>query len=1302
MSAVALTDTWNIHGLHEFYKSAKEEGITPILGAEIYTQSELDTKLLHKLVLLATSKQWYKNLIQIVTKASLENAGNTPRVDIETLRRYSEGLVCLSWPVSSEISYYILSGKPETEIMERIEMYQSIFWEENYFLELLYHSDIPKQDFITDRLIELHKKYHIPVVACQNVYYVEKEDSKTQDVIMALGSGHEIENPDRPTLTRGEYHFSSPQEMESIFWFIPEALQNTQKIAERVDVTIDMGAILIPKFYLPEDIFTIYKDFNTRKNEGTRELDSDEWYLRYLSYKGLNWRYGTKLSDEEIRIFVEKLDKPWLQKKLTETSPAELKDLSLTYYSEAKKKLLESFDTDLQDKISRLEYELVVVHEMGFNAYFLIVADYIGWARSAGIPVWPWRGSAAGSLMAYLTGITDIDPLPYDLLFERFLNPARISMPDIDTDFADVDRDEVVNYCRDKYGKDHVAQICTFGTFAARAAVKDVGRVMWVPFSEMNELGKMIPEKPGTKLAQALEEAPEFKQAYESNPKYKEIIDTALKIEGNVRQLWVHACAVIIAPRPLTDFTALAHPPKDSEAVVTQFSAYPLEDLGLLKMDFLWLRNLTIIKRALKIIKNTTWDEVDMSRIPLNDSLVYQTIFAKGDTTWVFQFESDGMRKYLKDLVPDRFEDLIAMVSLYRPGPLAYIPSYIERKHGREATEYMLPKLREELTKYGDEVVEEEKKKLEEDLKKILDVSYGIAVYQEQLMFIVQYMAWFSLWEADLLRRWVGKKIASVVEKLKGEFIEKAASFKGYKSETSRFIYEEMIQPAANYSFNKSHAACYALIAYQTAYLKTYYRTQFLTSVMVSDEENMDRIKLEVAEAKNHGINILPPDVNESMKHFTFIDEKNIRFGLKAIKWLWDGPIWAIIEARKKKKFDDIDDFMKRAGREVLNKKSLEALIFAWAMDIFWERGSLLASIESIIRSVKAEEKKQASSQMGLFDMMWSADQSFQLEEVPAMSFEKKLAWEKEVLGYMVSGHPLDGLKKYCARRSSNVWNMKKSLFEHQVEYDKKWKKYLEDISKKPISVVAYMSDMRKIVTKNGKNMVFLACEWYDFDFEATLFDKEYQEIKNKLEVWNIVILEWFLQLNFEYGRKTLRIRKIQCVRLSHVRSQAKDTGLFWQDTRMLKNNTHEEKSSSLWWEMKAQPNTPDRSAETEDIRWDHTDSLRECAWTSDLVSSESFERDLEQKIQENTPKKAEKISTNIDTGESKDREHERYVIKIPSKTRLETIHELKSFLLWEAPWDIEVFILLQGKEVSTKISIKNTLRLQEWVHKNL
>lgn len=1303
MNAVAITDTGNLHGCHELYTSCKKAGITPILWCEVFVKSETDERLNHKLVLLAKSLKWYQNIIALASKASLDNAGQTACVAFEDLSEFSSDVVCLSGSIHGEIPYYILSWKTDQEIVARLRQYQEIYGQENYFLELLYHQDIPKQQLVTDKMIELYNNYDIPLVACQNSYYIEKEDKMTQDVIMALGTGHEIENPDRPTLTRWDYSFLSEQEMIEIFWYIPEALENTQRIADMVDIEIETGWILIPTFELPEDMHSLYEESNEyqKQNPGKspkKLLTSDEWYLRYLSFAGLNWRYKDNISKEILFELVQKTDMPSLWKPLVETSPEELKALSLTYYGDRKKEILAGMSQDMQDRIERLEYELVVVHEMWFNAYFLIVADYIGWARKNNIPVWPGRWSAAGSLMAYLTGITDIDPLPYDLLFERFLNPARVSMPDIDTDFADNDRDRVVEYCRNKYWADRVAQICTFGTFAARAAVKDVGRVMGIPFQEMNELVKLIPEKPGTKLAGALEDSPEFKEAYNdgSRPKYRQIIDNALKIEGNVRQLWVHACAVIIAPEPMTNFTALAHPPKDAESIVTQYSAYPLEDLWLLKMDFLWLRNLTIIKRAQEIIQHSKWHWVDILDVPLDDQKVYK-IFSDGDTTGVFQFESEGMRKYLKDLAPDSFEDLIAMVSLYRPWPLAYIPAYIERKYGREEIMYMTEDLREILTKkkYSEQEIQEEKRKLEEDLKKILDVTYGIAVYQEQLMFIVQYMAGFSLGEADLLRRWVWKKKIEVVEALKIEFVQKAAEFKWYKPETSKYIYEEMIQPAANYSFNKSHAACYAFIAYQTAYLKANYRTEFLTSMMTSDEENMDRIILEVSEAQASGIEIMRPDINGSLKHFTYVDDTHIRFGLKAIKWLGDGPIDAILEARKEKPFEDINDFIQRWGRDILLKKSLEALIYAWAMDKFWERGTLLANIDGIIRASKNEEKKRQSYQIGLFESwMWGDDfdDGYVLEPAKPLSFEQKLFAEKDVMGYMVSGHPLDSLRMYCQRRSRSVKKLKTSMQELEIEYKKDEKAFKDKLQKEQLSVVGIILDMRKIITKTGKNMMFLYCEGFDYDFEVTIFDKDYAEYKDKLDIGKVVIVEWNLDVNFEYGRKNIRSRKIIIASLTQVRDQAKDMWLMDDVKRKMLWAQNLETSS---------PHSPQGeggitdaaslSSQESTLSYARADPefKSEVSWEKDS----NFEEDLETKISENKTEKQEKNKSQI---------LEKYIIEIPKWTWLDQIHALKDFLSSQSPWATSIYILLSGKEIDTKFSLESIENLKAWEENNL
>ena len=1260
MTAVAITDTSNIHGCHEFYKYAKEDWIKPILWTEIFLQSQLDPKMFHKIVLLAKSFEGYKNIITLTTKASLDSSWEKSFITWEDLKNNSFDLMCLSWPITWEISYYILAWMSEEKIVEKIKQYQDVFpWD--FYLELLYHNDIPKQNLVTDELIKLHKKYGFKVVATNNCYYIYKEDKKTQDVIKALWTGHQLDNPDRPTLINGDYSFLDYEEMQSLFGFVPEALSNTLEIADKVDINIVTWQILIPKYELPDHDQQIYLEAQELEKDlnWIKKLTSDEWYLRYLSYKWLNWRYDYWLTKDQIFTLVQKLDKPWLQKKLTQSSPEELKELSLTYYSNEKKEIMSTLSQDILDKIDRLEYELVVVHEMWFDAYFLIVADYINWARENDIPVWPWRWSAAWSLMAYLSWITDLDPLPYKLLFERFLNPARVSMPDIDVDFADDARDKVIDYCRRKYWSDHVAQICTFGTFAARAAVKDVGRVMWIEFQEMNELAKLIPEKPWTKLKQALEESIEFKTAYDTNEKYKEIIDNALKIEWNVRQIWVHACAVIIAPEPMTNFTALAHPPKDMEAIITQYSAYPLEDLWLLKMDFLWLRNLTIIKRCLKIIKANKWVEIDISKVNTNDEQVFK-VFCAWDTTWVFQFESDWMRKYLIDLWPNSFEDLIAMVSLYRPGPLAYIPTYIDVKYGRKELKYLTDDLRWILEKawYSEEEILEEKRKLEEDLAPILDVSYWIAVYQEQLMFIVQYMAGFSLWEADLLRRWVWKKKLDVIEALKKEFIEKWKIYRQYKPETTDYIYTEMIMPAANYSFNKSHAACYAFIAYQTAYLKAYYPTEFLTSLMVSDEENMERIVLEVWECKSKWINVLPPDLNASMKHFTYIDDKTIRFWLKAIKWIWDWPIEAIKAWRKSWKYVDLQDFVTRAWKEVINKKSLEALILSWAMDSFWERWQLYKNIETIIRYLKAWEKKSLSNQIWLFDMT-NQDEWLVLDKVEPYNFEEKIFWEKQVIWFFISGHPLDGMSRYIQKRSQNDKIMKMSFEDIELLPEKQ--KSRNTI----VQCVWYVKDIRKNMTKTWGVMVFLYCESFDYDFEVTVFPKDYDKFKDKLVVDSIIIVNWWLNINTEYKRKSLLARDIKSVSILTAINQARDLQLF----DSVAYNPY----------LKQESNKP-------------KEALKQ---TLEPQNQENIsEENNEEKIDEN--------EVNIENeifAESQNKVKE-YVILIPKTAKKQDLLDLKQYMIWLKPGNIQIFIDLNWQKIDTKMWLESLVELKKFEQK--
>lgn len=1268
MTSVAITDTMNIYGCHEFYKKAKDNWINPILGSEIYIEWNLDKNINHKLVLLAKSKAGYNNIIEIITKTNLDWKG---RISIEEIKPFSNDIIALSWPISWEIPFYILSWKSDEEIIERIKAYQNVFWADNFYLELLSHKDIPKQDLVTDRLVELHNKYNLKVVATNNCYYINKEDKQTQDVIQALWTWHTIDNHDRPSLQNWDYSFLSEQEMNSIFWYIPSALENTERISTQIDINIEMWKILIPVFKLPEDIdkkYTTESEKLKEKNEKLKTLSSDEWYLRYLCFNWMNSRFKTNFNDKEIEEFIKKIDIDPLEKSLQDSTVEELRKASKDYYTEKKKQIIENFDEKTKERIDRLEYELFVVHKMWFDTYFLIVSDYIMWSKNNWIPVGPWRWSAAWALLAYLTWITDIEPMQFDLLFERFLNPARVSMPDIDTDFADNWRDQVIDYCRERYWADHLAQICTFGTFAARAAVKDVWRVRGVLYTEMNELAKLIPEKPWTKLIKALEESIEFKKAYDENPLYKEIIDDALKIEWNVRQIGVHACAVIIAPEKMTSYTALQHPPKDSKTIITQYSAYPLEDLGLLKMDFLWLRNLSIIKRTWKILKKNKDIDLDILWISLDDKKVLD-IFATGDTTWVFQFESDGMRMWLRNLKPTSFNDIIAMVALYRPGPMQFIETYINRKYGKEEIDYMYEDLAKELEKkYDKNTVKEERKKLFEDLSSFMDITYWIAVYQEQLMRIVQAMAWFSLAEADMLRRWVWKKKKEVVEKLKIEFINKSATYRWYKEETASTIYEKMIMPAADYSFNKSHAACYALIAYETAYLKAYHRTEFITAMMVSDEEDLDRIALEVTESLNNWINILPPSVNESLKHFTYIDDNNIRFWLKAIKWLWDWPINKIIETRENLewwKFTSLEEFIKLVGKEVINKKSLEALVKSWSLDDLWDRSGIYNNMEDILRFAKQDENKKGTSQIWLFDIGSSDfEEKLILRNKEEMRYEEKLFFEKEVLGFMVSGHPLDWLKRYCEKRSSNTKYLKMSLDEIKLLYEKedtedKKKKFLSDIKEKQVKTIWVITDVRKIITKTWKNMMFLTCEWFDFDFEVTIFDRDFSDIKDTVAISKIIIVEGNLNLDLDYGRRSIGSRKSIIITLSKVRDQARDLWLFDGLKKWMRIINRVESLNT---------------SESIDLK-------------TEIIEKKDIETNWEN---ENIEQEDDSLDNNCICVENEEINEAEHIIFIPTHAKKSDLQNLKSFLQTLSVWKTKVFIDLKWQKIDTKIFIKN------------
>ena len=755
----------------------------------------------------------------------------------------------------------------------------------------------------------------------------------------------------------------------------------------------------------------------------------------------------------------------------------------------------------------RLRYELQIIEEMGFSGYFLIVADFVNEAKRRGITVGPGRGSAAGSMVSYCLGITALDPMEHGLLFERFLNPARISMPDVDIDFADNRRDEVLEYVREKYGEDHVVQICTFGTLAARAAVKDVGRAYGVPFLEMNMLAKLIPERPGTTLTEALE-TPEMKAAYDENPTYKKIIDIAFKLEKKARHVSVHACGVIITPEPTAHYTALQRAPKDDQTTITQSSAKPLEALGLLKMDFLGLMNLTVIQTTLEILERTKGETIEIKNIPTDDELAF-ALLQKGDTTGVFQLESGGMRRYLKQLKPTVFGDITAMVSLYRPGPMEWIPSYIKRKHGKEKVKY-----------------------IHDDLKPILEPTYGIGIYQEQILQIAQVFAGFSLGEADLLRRAIGKKIMSELEAQREKFLSGSLE-NGYKKELAEKIFDDVITPFAGYGFNKSHAAGYARIAYETAYLKAHYPTEFMAALLSSDAQRTDRVLIEINDCRAMGIEVLPPDINESLRHFTALPAKKkgehnaIRFGLTAIKGIGDTSVLQIIEAREAAgKFEGIEDFAKRIPAKVLNKKTLEALSKAGALDSLAERRQVVGHYALIVEFAKAIGDV-SSQQTDLFSQM-DDDEAAKIEfpeTVEATNLEK-LQWEKETLGMYVSNHPLAGLSKYIAKKAQ----LTSTLTE-------------EDAGKK-VTVAGIVESIKKIVTKKGETMAIVFLEDPTGKIEVTLFPRTYAQAAAFIEQPDIVIVVSGT-LDLRVGQLQVRANAIKKVSLTRMITNAKEGGFF-------------------------------------------------------------------------------------------------------------------------------------------------------------
>ncbi len=981
MESVALTDHGVMYGAVEFYKEAKKRGIKPIIGCEVYVAYEgrldkrpnIDSKSYH-MILLAKNEIGYKNLVALVTEAHLNGYYYKPRIDEEILEKHAEGLIGTSACLNGKIPKMLLSNRFDDAKALALK-YQSWFGQDSFYLELQEHKNIPEQAVLNKKIIELHQATGIPLVATNDIHYLRPEDAEAQDVLMIINTGADINDPDRLSLKSDDFSMLTPEKMAEIWSEWPEAILNTQKIADLCDFNFDLGHTQLPKFAVPDG-------------------KTPEDYLTELCNQGLIKRFGDNITPE-IR--------------------------------------------------QRMDFELSVINKTGFAGYILIVQDFVNWAKNHRIVVGPGRGSAGGSLVCYLTNITNVDPLKHDLLFERFLNPERISMPDIDMDFTDRRRDEVLKYVADKYGKDHVAQIITFGTMAARAAIRDVGRSLGYAYSFCDTMAKLVPT--GMDLQETMDAVTEIKDLYKTNAQAKRLLDLALKLEGVARHASTHACGVVISARPLSDSVPLQNPPGQEDSIVTQYEMHAIEDLGLLKMDFLGLKNLTIIEDTLARIFVIRGEKVDMETIPYDDKKTYK-LLQDALTTSVFQLESDGMKRYLKDLKPSEFEDIVAMVALYRPGPMQFIPDYIERKHGRQKITYIVP-----------------------ELEPLLKNTQGIMIYQEQLMKLAQEIAGFTLGEADVLRKAVGKKIKDLLDAQKSKFIDGAVK-KGFEKKVADQLWQ-WILPFAAYGFNKSHSAAYATIAYETAYLKAHYPVEFMASVLTSEKTDVERIALLIEECKKMDIEVLPPNINESLKNFTVVPgQQKIRFGLLAIKNVGVGIIDSTTEEIKKGgPFTSIGNFINRVNTKDLNKKSMEALIKAGAFDAFNERNQLLQNLEKLLEIARENQKNKNNGQIGLFaSSKVTVDYDIKLAIVEPAKMLEKLAWEKELLGLYVSSHPLNSFKKLFAQKTVPIITIDKTM-----------------VNKKVI-VGGLISSVKKIITKKGQPMLFIKLEDLTGKGEVVIF----------------------------------------------------------------------------------------------------------------------------------------------------------------------------------------------------------------------
>lgn len=1024
MDAIALTDHGSMFGTIDFYKACKANGIKPIIGCEVYVaprsrkdkDPNLDARYNH-LILLAKNNDGYKNLAKLVSLGYTEGFYYKPRIDKETLEQYHENLICCSACLAGEVNQAIL--KNNMEEAKKVALWFKKLFGEDYYLEIQ-NNGIKEQVLVNQKLIELSRELDIPLVATNDAHYLKREDAYNHEVLLCIQTGKKMSDEDRMKFETDELYVKSPEEMSDYFKNVPEAIENTVKIAEKCNVEFEFGHTILPNYDVPEEFETHYD------------------YLKKLCDDGIKNRYG---------------------------------------------------ENPTKEILERAEFEMNVINQMGYVDYFLIVWDYIHYAKTHNIPVGPGRGSGAGSIVAYAIEITDIDPIKYGLIFERFLNPERISMPDFDVDFCYEKRDQVIDYVCRKYGHDHVSQIITFGTMSARMVIRDVGRVLDVPYAETDKIAKMVPNELHITIKKAMEQNRELRDLYEQNSDMKKMLDIAMALEGMPRQASTHACGIVITKDPVVDYVPLY---RRDDIISTQYIMTTLEELGLLKMDFLGLRTLTVIQDTIELVKANRGIDVEFDK-DMNDSKVYK-LWQDGNSVGIFQFESQGMTNFMKELKPDCLEDIIAGVSLYRPGPMDQIPRYIANKKDPEHAVYTHPAL-----------------------KPILEVTYGCMVYQEQVMQIVRDLAGYSLGRADLVRRAMGKKKLDVMAKERENFIHgqvdengniiiKGCVRNGIDEKSANKIFDEMAE-FAKYAFNKSHAACYAVVAYRTAYLKAYYPVEFMAAMLNSFLGNLDKIPAYTEECKRLNIQILKPDINKSYTKFT-VDGDKIRFGLGSIKNVGTSAVDEIVAERDRNgQFKDFTDFCERIQETNVNKKCIESLIKAGAFDEFNEtRRTLMESFESILDTITSSNKKELEGQVNMFDLGGSdsKEMKYTFKEFPEYSRKELLFMEKEMLGLYISGHPLDNIR-HQIEMQTNINSFQMRQMENTDEIGDEIRQEIKD--GQMVKYAGIITKIKKKYTKNNKLMAFLTVEDLYGPTEIILFESAYQNCANVLMEDNIVLV---------------------------------------------------------------------------------------------------------------------------------------------------------------------------------------------------